>query len=116
MSKDDKPWLIKPGQTLNPGGRPVGSRNKLQGDFLRELSADFDKYGRSAIMRAREEDPMGYIRVIAGILPKEMEFKRPLEDMSEDEIIALIALIKQQQAAGAERTIDAPQDQPKRLQ
>ena len=86
--------LFRPGQSGNPGGRPVAARNRLQGDFLRALAEDFAKYGRAAIMRAREEDPLGYLRVIASVMPKELELRRPLEGMPEEEILALMEKMK----------------------
>jgi hypothetical protein len=72
------------------GTNKRGSRHKLQGEFIAALSNDFTRYGRSAIMRAREEDPVSYLRVIASLMPKEIELKRPLEDMPEEEILELM--------------------------
>jgi len=86
--------LFQPGQSGNPGGKPVAARNRLQGDFLRTLAEDFAKYGRAAMARAREEDPLGYLRVIASVMPKELELRRPLEDMPEEEILALMERMK----------------------
>ena len=41
---------FKPGQSPNPGGKPIGARNRLQGDFMRALSEDFAEHGRAAII------------------------------------------------------------------
>lgn len=60
---------FKPG---NPG-RPKGSRNKLGEDFLKALHADFEENGVEAIAQVREEKPDQYLKVIASILPKEIE-------------------------------------------
>ena len=37
---DDKPWLFKPGQSGNPGGRPVGTKSlkTFAQEYLRDLS------------------------------------------------------------------------------
>lgn len=80
------------GQSGNPGGKPKGARNKLQSDFLTYLTDDFEQHGKDAIVAMRENDPSGYIRVIASLLPKEKEpeTKRPLEEMAEDELLARI--------------------------
>jgi len=88
-----EPTQFKVGESK---GRPHNSRNRLQGSFLRELANDFDKYGRGAIMRAREEDPLGYVRVVASLMPKELEFKRPLEDFEDDELLAMIDALRAQ--------------------
>jgi hypothetical protein len=85
---------FKPGQSGNPGGIAKGTRNKLNGDFLRTLSADFDKYGKKAIEEAREKDPVGYVKVIASLVPKQVEQSQPLEDLTDAELVAGIALLR----------------------
>lgn len=65
--------LFKPGQSGNPAGRQKGSRNKLSEAFLRELADDFEKHGRDAVQRVRDEKPDQYLKVIAAIVPKEIE-------------------------------------------
>lgn len=67
---------FKPG---NPG-RPKGTRNKLGERFLEALLADFEQAvaegseaGRLAIAKMRDEKPNEYARMIASILPKEIE-------------------------------------------
>lgn len=91
----------KPGE----GGRAVGSRNKLQGNFLRALSDDFEKYGRGAIEHARRIDPMGYVKTIAALMPKQFEQTTPLEELSDSELIAAIALIRSKLSVGAGKGI-----------
>lgn len=85
---------FKPGVSPNPGGKPVGARNRLQGDFIRALSEDFHEHGKAAIIACRTEFPAGYIKVIASMLPKEIEVKRPLEGLTDDELEACIALVR----------------------
>lgn len=47
-------------------------RNKLGEAFLKALHDDFEQNGIAAIQAARSDDPSSYIRVIAGLLPKEI--------------------------------------------
>lgn len=82
---------IKPGETRNPGGKPVAARNQLSKLFLNALVKDFEADGKGAIANARETDPMGYVRAIASILPKEFIIERPLDGLSDDELTAAIA-------------------------
>lgn len=70
-------WL--PGHAPKSPGRPRGSRNKLADSFLDAMLASFNELtesglpaGLDAIRRTRDIDPSTYLRVIAGILPKEM--------------------------------------------
>jgi hypothetical protein len=64
---------FKPGQSGNPSGRRADGRprQRLAEAFLNRLRADFEKHGIQAIQDARERDPMGYVRMIAGLLPQE---------------------------------------------
>src|SRR5882672_10075396 len=89
-------YRMKPGE----GGRAVGSRNKLQGNFLRALSDDFEKYGKGAIEHARRIDPMGYVKTIAALMPKQFEQTTPLEELSDSELIGAIALIRSKLSIG----------------
>jgi hypothetical protein len=67
-----EPHCWKPGQSGNPAGRPKGSRHKLSEDFLKALAEDFENHGKDAIERMREERPGDYIRVIASLVPKDL--------------------------------------------
>ena len=85
---------FEPGKSPNPGGKPVKARNRLQGDFLREMADDFAENGRLAIVQMRTEKPADYIRAIASLMPKELEITRPLDDVSDDELSAAITAVR----------------------
>jgi hypothetical protein len=87
------------GQVANPGGKPVNARNQVTKKLLEVLAKDFDKNGETAIVRMREEDPSGYVRTIASLLPKEFVIERPLDGLSDDELAASIAFIRERVAA-----------------
>ena len=55
------------------GGRPKGARAKLGEAFLNALQEDFAANGIDAIATVRDEKPDQYLKVIASILPKELE-------------------------------------------
>ena len=86
------PW--QPGQSGNPGGKPKGARNRLQGAFLNALADDFDQHGKKAIVDAREKDPMGYVKAIAALMPKQVEQSQPLDDLTDAELLAGIAFLR----------------------
>lgn len=76
------------------GGRPKGSRNKLSEDFVAKLYDDFTQHGQGAIEECRAKSPETYVKVIAGLLPKEMHISAsPLEEMSADDISDALARI-----------------------
>jgi len=89
VDKRSVSWF-KPGQSGNPGGKPKGTRNKIQADFLKELSEDFEVHGRDAIEKMRATDPSGYVRTVAALLPKEVEVHSSLDELSDDQLSAII--------------------------
>lgn len=98
MSAVLKPvWLAahqwKPGESGNPKGRPLGSRAKLEERFLADLLADWEDHGAAALAAAREEDPVGYVKVAASLMPKKVDPDGALEGITRDELrLAITAL------------------------
>ena len=64
---------FKPGQSGNPAGRPKGARHKLGEAFLLALQESFVTGGKEAIAEVMENKPNQYLKVVASILPKELE-------------------------------------------
>lgn len=90
------------GQSGNPKGRPKGSRNQLAEHFIADLQADWEEHGVEAIKQMRENNPADYVKVVAGILPKELNVKTSVvEEMSDDELAAGIAALQSLIAAQA---------------
>jgi hypothetical protein len=63
----------KKGESGNPAGRPKGSRNKLSNAFIRHLHSDFMEHGGDVIARLRKQKPEVYARVIASLVPKDID-------------------------------------------
>lgn len=84
------------GESGNPGGKPVGSRNRIQGEFLKALAEDFAAHGREAIIQCRLTKPDAYIKVIAALMPKELELKRPLEGLADEELESFVLFLRGQ--------------------
>lgn len=79
--KQSKPHLFKPGQSGNPAGRPKGARSILATDFLKALQKDFAAHGEKVIEEVRTDKPDQYLKVIASVLPKEIEPTEQFMDM-----------------------------------
>lgn len=96
-----KGW-IKPGEVRNPRGRPKGSRNVLGQDFIDKLQADFKEHGQAAIETVRQERPQDYLKVIASILPKEVNVnKTALQELSDDELASILDAVRLQVLSSA---------------
>jgi len=87
----------------NPGGRPVGSKSRINADFLRELADHFERAGRDAIERMCAEDPTAYIKVVASLLPKDATITaQPFgATLSDDELMRALGLLERYFEAGA---------------
>ncbi len=92
---------FKPGQSGNPGGKPQGARNRLTAHFLNALADDFEAHGKQAIVDARTTDPMGYMKVIGALMPKQIEASQPLDDVTDAELLAGIAFLRSRLAGVA---------------
>lgn len=69
--RNSKGQFVK-GVSGNPEGKKSGTRNKLSLDFIKKLSEDFDKHGKAAIEKMREEEPGQYVKVVASLVPKDI--------------------------------------------
>jgi hypothetical protein len=85
---------FKPGESGNPGGKPLAARHALNAAFTKALAKDFQEKGEEAIKRAREEDPIGYVRVLAGMLPKEIEVKNSLDELNDEQLNSAIIAVR----------------------
>ena len=60
-----------------------------------------DSKGLDALRKVRDENPATYARVVASLLPKEIEIKRPLDELSDEDLAYLIATLKERVPAPA---------------
>ena len=104
-SKHLKPFQWQPGQSGNPAGRQKGARNKLSEAFVSDLFEDWKAHGRDVLRECRDKDPAAYCRVVASLVPKEIEIRTsPLEELSDDDLsigVAAIAAARQARQAGS---------------
>ena len=68
--------------------------------------------GKAAIAKVLGERPADFLKLVAGILPKDMHLKdTTLDDMSHDEIIDTLAAVRRLLAEDAEPAVsDSPSD------
>lgn len=91
---------FKPGQVANPQGRPKGARNKLGEAFLQDMLADWQEHGTAVIEAVRADKPDQYLKVVASILPKELNVKvNELDELTDDQLARQLRAIATQLAA-----------------
>ncbi len=62
------------GQSGNPGGRSK-ARQELGDAFVRVLKSDWEENGAATVIAMREKDPVAYVRVVAAMLPDQVELE-----------------------------------------
>ena len=76
----------RPFQPGNPG-RPKGSRNKLAEAFTQALHDDFMEHGEVVIATVRAEKPDQYLKVIASLVPKDVNLNvNNMDEMTDAEL------------------------------
>ena len=79
------------------GGRAKGAKNRLSHAFLTALAEDFEQHGVETLKIARLERPIEYIKVVAGLMPKEFEIMDSrLADLSDEELDVFITKLRAQ--------------------
>jgi hypothetical protein len=80
------PW--KKGERGNPhyAGRPKGSRNKINQAYIDAIAAEFEAHGVSALEKVRKKMPHVFLRLVAELLPKQVQVEHGLTDMTEEQL------------------------------
>ena len=97
---------FKPGHV--PTHRPQSTRARLHGSFFHALAADFEKFGPKTIEAARMIDPMGYVKCVASLMPKQFEQTTALEELTDAELVAGIAFLRSRITHGTGEGDHAP--------
>ena len=79
--------------------------------FVAALQADFNEHGVEAIQKVREDRPEAYLKVIAQILPRDLNLKteNDLSEISETELTDMIMALKTSLSGAVDDDMD---DQP----
>lgn len=78
---------FKPG---NPG-RPKGARNKLGEAFIEDLHKSWEAQGPEVIERVIKDKPEQYLKVIASLMPKDLNVNiNQMDDLTDEQLIQRI--------------------------
>ncbi len=86
--KKAQPW--KPGQSGNPAGRPVGSRNQFSGDFYGALQQEWELRGADALRIVAKYRPDVYVMTIASLCKNVPPEENPQNAISEEQLREII--------------------------
>ena len=94
---------FRQGISGNPHGNRHHTRHLLNHRFLQALLLDFDAHGREAIEKCRKQSALGYVKVLAHLVPREMKVEQSqvLKTMSDEELEAMVEYLRAMLAAQA---------------
>lgn len=83
-------------QPGNPG-RPKGSKNKLQEDFLKDVLEAWETSGKAAIAAMIADKPGDFVKMVASLMPKEATLNiNDTSDLTDDELAERIRALAAQ--------------------
>lgn len=95
MTDNSKPAIYR--DPFKPGddprrrrGRKVGSRAKLAVKFFEDTYAAWEEQGESALARAAFHDPMGFVSMVARLMPQKIEVSTPTDGMSDERLAEML--------------------------
>lgn len=84
--------LFQPGwrEDAHRNRRRTGSRAKLAKRFFEDTYAAWEEQGESALARAAFHDPMGFVSMVARLMPQKIEVSTPTDGMSDERLAEML--------------------------
>jgi hypothetical protein len=79
-----------------------GSRAKLAKKFFEDTYAAWEEQGESALARAAFHDPMGFVSMVARLMPQKIEVSTPTDGMSDERLAELLEVAERMAALRAQ--------------
>jgi hypothetical protein len=102
---------FKRGLSGNSLGNRHHTRHLLNQRFLQALLLDFDAHGREAIEECRKQSPLGYVKVLGHLVPRELKIEqnqsvKAMSDEQLEQAIAVVQAMLEQRAGGGATVIE----------
>ena len=65
-----KPW--KPGQSGNPAGKPIGTRQAFSQGFIKDFSTVWQEEGLEAVRKVARKSPESFVAIAAKVCPADV--------------------------------------------
>jgi hypothetical protein len=65
-----KPW--QPGESGNPGGRPIGARGRFSEQMISDIARSWSTHGPAALEKMAKTDNTRYVEICSRLLPKDV--------------------------------------------
>jgi len=62
----------QPGQSGNPSGRPLGTRNKFSEAFVSDIAAVWQNCGRGILEQMAEDEPARFAELCGRLIPRDV--------------------------------------------
>jgi hypothetical protein len=67
-------------------GRPLAAQRDLATRLMAILAVDFERDGADTVAKLRLENPTNYLRLVAALLPKDLDDENLLDKVSDEEL------------------------------
>jgi hypothetical protein len=104
IGRDAKSGRFLPGNTGN-GGRKRGARSKLGEAFTEDLRDVWQTHGKAALIACAENEPAQFCRVVASLMPKDVNIDIALDVQISEALEGLRALNGGKRMLAAERLV-----------
>jgi hypothetical protein len=103
--------MFRQGSSGNALGNRHHTRHLLNQRFLQALLLDFDAHGREAIEKCRKQSPLGYVKVLGHLVPRELKIEQnqSVKAMSDEQLewaIATVQAMLEQRAAESAKLVE----------
>jgi len=84
------------GASGNLAGRPLGARTRFSESFMQDVLAEWQEHGRQALIDFREGNAENFVKLMASLLPKNVNLKvNELDDLTDEQLMRQLAAVRQ---------------------
>jgi hypothetical protein len=114
------------GNSIGRAGKPRGTRNKLAATVFEDVLAFWDEpskegsdltKGQAALLSMWRSRPHEFVKVVAGMMPREFVFENVVTELADEELDRMIEMLRERALAAREeeRSLDEAA-QPKMIE